>query len=268
MKNWMTKGILFSALFSFILITGINAQDDAKTAASLYNEGLAKAKEKAYLEALDLMEQAIAKATEEENEQVIDLAKKNGTRAAYGAGNIHRKAGDHDQALAAFEKGIEYNPAYYTNYVGKAQTLEGKGSKKEAIIAYLAAADVAAKANKADKAAQYVKKSTNMIAKAKSAKDWANTQAYAEAFLEVKESADVHYYLASALKESGDSAKAIEHLDKACEMAKGDASKYYYLKAQTHEKLGQKESAVAAYKKVTDAKYTEMAQYKIGELGG
>ena len=121
MKNWITKGILFSALFSMFMITGINAQEEAKTAASLYNEGLAKAKEKAYVESLELMEQAIAKATEDGNEQVIELAKKNGTRAAYGAGNTYRKAGDFDQALASFEKGIEYNPAYYTNYVGKAK---------------------------------------------------------------------------------------------------------------------------------------------------
>lgn len=267
MRKLISKTLALVAVLSLAFVVGMNAQD-APTAASLYNQGLAKAKEKSYVEALSLMEQAIEKATEEENEQVIDLAKKNGTRAAYGAGTAHRKAGDLDAALAAYEKGIEFNPAYYTNYVGKAQTMESKGMVKESIPAYLAAADVATKSKKADKAQQYTKKAVALIAKAKSAKDWANTQAYAEAFLSVRENADAHYYLASALKETGNGAKAIEHLDKACAQATGDASKYYYLKAQTHETLGQKESAVAAYKKVTDAKYTEMAQYKIGELGG
>ena len=59
-------------------------------------------------------------------------------------------------------------------------------------------------------------------------------------------------------------------MGKAIEYA-GDAdaatmSKYYFKKGQAHEKLGQKSGAIAAYGKVTDAKYKEAADYQINQL--
>ena len=272
MKYLGTRAILLGGIFSLFFITGLFAQDaaDAPSAASLYNDGLEKAKAKEYVEALSLMEQAIELATAEENDQVIRLAKANGTRAAYGAGVEHRKAEEYDKALAAFEKGIEFKPDFYTNYVGKAQVLEAQDKLAEAVTGYLKAAEVATAADKADKAEQFEKKTIAIMAKELVDDDFDQTQACAEAYLAVQESAEAHYYLGSALKAKGDLSKAVEHLDKACEMAGNDEdkSKYYYVKGQTHEALGQTDSAIAAFKMVTDAKYKENAQYKVNELEG
>ncbi len=272
MKYLGTRAILFSAIFSLLFLSGMQAQDQAEavSAASLYNDGLEKAKAKEYVEALSLMEQAIELATKEENDQVIRLAKANGTRAAYGAGVEHRKAKDYDKAMAAFEKGIEFKPDFYTNYVGKAQTLEAQGKMAEAVTGYLKAAEVATSGDKADKADQFEKKTIAIMAKALVDDEFDQTQACAEAYLAVQESPEAHYYLGSALKAKGDLSKAVEHLDKACELAENeeDKSKYYYVKGQTHEALGQTENAIAAFKMVTDAKYKENAEYKVNELGG
>lgn len=272
MKYLGTRAILLSAVFSLFFLSGIRAQEAATkvSAASLYNDGLEKAKAKEYVEALALMEQAIELATEEENEQVIRLAKANGTRAAYGAGVTHRKAKDYDKALAAFERGIEFKPDFYTNYVGKAQVLEAQGKLAESVSGYLKAAEVATAADKADKADQFEKKTIAIMAKALVDDEFDQTQACAEAYLATRESPESHYYLGAALKAKGELSKAVEHLDKACEMADNDEdkSKYFYVKGQTHEALGQTENAISAYKMVTDAKYRENAQYKVNELEG
>jgi tetratricopeptide (TPR) repeat protein len=257
-------------LFVLTVIFGLNIHaQDAPTAASLYNQGLEKAKAKAYVESLALMEQAIEAAGTEDNQEVLSLAKKNGTRAAYGAGNTHRKAKDYDAALAAYQKGIEYNPSYYANYTGKAQCFEGKGESAAAITAYLEAGNVAEKGGKADKATQYANKAANIVALKKGDKDWENTIICAKAYLEIQESAAVNYYLASALKETGEASKAVECIDKAIAgAAPEDAGKYLLLKAETHEALGQKNEAIRAYGQISDAKFKEHAQYRIKELSG
>jgi len=267
----MSKRIIYlsTLLLCFGFSMTVQAQDEA-SAATLYNQGLEKAKAKEYVAALELLEQALAKA-DPENEtdaKVIRAAKGNGTRAAYGAGNFHRKAKAYDEAIKAYEKGIEYNPKYYANYVGKAQTLNAQKDPM-AVKFYMQASQKAMEAKKEEKANDLSSKAENIVAVSWGKKEWDKTIAYANAFLEEKETADVHYYLAGALKAKGESTTALEHVAKSIELAgDADASKYHMLKAETHEKLGQKSDAVAAYKLVKAAKYAERAKYKITELGG
>ena len=84
----MSKRLIYLSTFllCFGLSLGLQAQEEA-SAASLYNQGLEKAKAKEYVAALELLEKAIAKA-DPENEtdaKVIRLAKRNGTRAGRAA---------------------------------------------------------------------------------------------------------------------------------------------------------------------------------------
>ena len=62
-----------TAFVAFILVAsfGLNAQDQVKSAASLYNDGLALLKEKNYVEGLPIMEESLAKGSAEGNEKVI-----------------------------------------------------------------------------------------------------------------------------------------------------------------------------------------------------
>ncbi|MCB9298690.1 MAG: hypothetical protein H6559_37075 [Lewinellaceae bacterium] len=259
--NYLTTVVLLSG-FSLAL----SAQESA---ASLYNTGLEQIKAKNYTEALPLMEQAIEAADPEADAEVVKLAKRNGAIAAYYVGNDQRKSDDFETALATYDKGIAFSPGFYANYIGRAQALEGLGKVTESVSAYIDAGDVCIKSKKADKAEKMYSKAENVVAVAWGDKKWDATSEYAMAYLEKRESPEVHYYLAYAEKEKGNAEKAVEHADKAIGLAgEGDASKYYMAKAESLEALGQAEAAVEAYKMVKDAKYNERAKYKINELSG
>lgn len=259
---------LMTSLFVLALTVNLPAQD-APTAASLYNDGLAKAKAKKYAEALTLMEQAIEAADPEADAKVVQLAKKNGARAAYGVGYRKRKAKDYDAAIEAYRKGSEMNPNYVGNFKGLAQSLEDKGNIVEAIPAYIEAAQVAEKGTKTkEDAVELYGKAENIVAVTYGKKEWDNVIAYSNAFLELRETADVHYYLANALAAKGDQATAKTHIDKAIELAEGDKSKYFFTKGEIHEKLGETADAVSAYKAVTASDYKKRADYQVGKLEG
>ncbi|MCB0548354.1 MAG: hypothetical protein KDD19_12295 [Phaeodactylibacter sp.] len=259
-------------LTALVLLLGLSTALSAQeSAASLYNKGLELIKAKNYTEALPLMEQAIETADPESeaDAQVVKLAKRNGAIAAYYVGNDQRKSDDFETALATYDKGIAFSPGFYANYIGRAQALEGMNNTREAVIAYIDAGDISIKSKKEDKAEQMYSKAENIIAVAWGDKKWDATSEYAMTFLEKRESPDVHYYLAYALKEKGSADKAVEHADKAIELAgEANASKYYMAKAESLEALGQADAAVEAYKMVNDAKYSERAKYKINELSG
>jgi tetratricopeptide (TPR) repeat protein len=256
---------------TFVMLTmGITLYaQDAPSAASLYNEGLEKAKAKEYEAALDLMEQAIEAADPETDAKVIKLANRNGARAAYGVGFKMRKAKKYDEAIAAYRRGSEMNPSYVGNFKGLAQSLEDKGEVAEAIKAYINAGQVAEKGEKTKKnAGKYYGKAENIVAVTYGKKKWDDVITYAEAHLALRETNDVHYYMANALSEKGDNAKAKEHIAKAVENLEGDASKYYFAKGEIHEKLGEKDEAIAAYKMVTAAEYKKRADYQVDKLSG
>ncbi|HMP24233.1 MAG TPA: tetratricopeptide repeat protein [Saprospiraceae bacterium] len=248
--------------------TTLLAQDSA---ASLYNEGLAKLKVKDYDGALPLLQKAIeiGDPESEDDAQVIRLASKNGAIAAYYVGNNLRKANKNDEALAVYDQGIEYDPSFYANYIGRAQAFEGKGDAVDAVKAYLAASVASEKGGKADRAEELYKKADNFAAVAWGKKQWDVAIACAQAFLEERESADAHYYLAQSLKAKGQNSEALTHAQKAAELTTDtDKDKYYFGLAEIHEALGQKSEAVAAYKMVKGATYGKRAEYKVSQLDG
>ena len=256
-------------LFAFFLFAGISMAQDAKTAASLYNEGLALLKAKDYAAGLPILETALAKATEDGNEKVVGLAKKNGSKAAYNLGNAKKKSGAHDEAIGLYKKGIEWSPDYPSNYKGLAAATEAKGDKLEAIKMYLIAGDKTSAKGKAEKAAKLYKKARNMVGKIYTSKDYPNAIVAGKAFMEMRENAEVCYYLCRAITESTGTEEAITYADKAISLS-GDTvdDKYYVAKAKACEKLNKNAEAVAAYKLVTGEKYKPQAEYKIKELEG
>lgn len=267
----MTLILRKSAAFilGFFLIVGTMTAQDAKSAASLYNEGLALLKAKDYAAGLPILEAALAKATEDGNEKVIGLAKKNGSRAAYNLGNAKKKAGAMDEAIALYQKGIDLAPDYASNYKGLAASTEAKGDKLAAIKMYITAGDKTTASGKADKAAKLYKKARNMVGKIYTSKDYENAIVAGKAFLEMRENAEVCYYMCRAITESNATDEAITYIDKAIALS-GDTvdDKYYVAKAKAFEKMSKNQDAISAYKLVTGEKYKPQAEYKIKELGG
>lgn len=251
---------------TFGLFTLLSAQDE--TAASLYNDGLAKLKAKEYSDALSLLEKAIDMADPAEDQKVLKLAQRNAAFASYYVGNALRKEKKYDEAQEVYQKGIGYSTSVYSNYVGIAQVLEAKGEVVASVKAYLKAADMTRKAGRDERADKLVSKASNFAAVAWGKKDWDEAAAAAQAFIDVKENAESYYYMGLALKEKGKLSEALESVDKAIELAEEDVDRIYYAKGEIHEALGQKSAAIEAYKMVKDAKYVERAKYQIEQLGG
>ncbi len=261
-------------LFMLGFATVSFAQEEA-SAASLYNSGLEKLKAKDFEAALPLMEQAIEAADPESetDAKVIEIAKKNGAIAAYYVASKQRKAKEYDAAIETYKKGIEMNNGNYANHIGLAQALDGKGDDLEAIKAYVGAAQVAAKSPKTkSKAEDYYSAAETKIKNSTIKKEYDKSIEYGNAYMEARGgdtfSPRFHYYFGTALKEKGEVSDALAHADKAIGiLAEGeDSSRYYLLKGECHQSLGQKAEAIDAYKKVTSGDYKKVAEYNIDQL--
>lgn len=262
---------LLSTLTLLLGLTTAMIAQEAASAVELYNEGLAKLKAKEYDAALDLMKQAL-EAVDPESEtdvKVESVAKKNGPIAAFYSGNAARKAEDFDKALAAYDDGIAMNPGFYGNYLGRAQALDGKGEDVLAVTAFIEAGEMAEKSPKnAPKAQQYYSKAEKYCGIAYGKKEYDQAIALGEAFLAKRETADAYYYTAAAQLKTNKASDALAHATKAAEMGaeSEDSGKYYMLKGEVLEALGQKSEAVAAFKMISSGKYAERAKYKIDQL--
>ncbi|MEM1325320.1 MAG: hypothetical protein AAGI23_05165 [Bacteroidota bacterium] len=249
------------------------AQDE-KSAADLYNDGVALLKAKDYAAALPAFEGAIAKAEAAEegdstSMQVLELSKKNGVRAAYYLGNSQRKAKAYDDALATFEKGLAMGD-FYALYLGKAQALDKAGKDKEAAEAYLAAGEkYIAAGQDEEKALKLYRSGFLKIARMK------DHNLMIEKILAhpvAAKNGDVSYYVAKAYMKKGDASTALQHAQAATAAAIAEEDKlgkFYMLEGEVYTAMGNDAAALEAYKKVpTSGKYGERAAYFIGKLGG
>ena len=258
---------------SLLVLFGVSswAQDaaeaTAETTASVYNDAIAALKGKEYEKALEMLEKSIEMADPEADAKVLDLAKKNSAIASYYVGNNLMKAGNMEEALSTYKKGIEYNEGQYTNYYGIAKVMDKTGTLMEAVDAYVMAGQKASDAGKADRAEQYVGKAANKIGRAYSGKKWNEVVEAGSKFLETNESADVNYYVAKACIEKKDGSTALAHAEKAVELGgETEEGKYLLAHAEALELSGNLPAAAAAYKKVPQGKYYDHAQYRAGQL--
>ena len=212
------------------------------------------------------MEAALALAQEDGNDKVIGLAKKNGALAAYNLGNSQRTAKAYDEALALYNKGIQMNPAYSSNYIGKARVEAENGSKTDAIASYMKAAEVATASGKDSKVEEAHKRAKSLITGAYNDKNNEEVVALGKAFLAGNNNSDVNYYVGKSLMNQENHADAVSYFDKALVGTPSKKDRIIYAKAQSLEKQGKNAEAVAAYKLITDEKYKANAVHKISTL--
>lgn len=266
--NRMSWTIGMSMIMTVAWVMDAHSQDQDVTAASSYNEGLALLKAKQYSEGLELMEEALELASADEDEKIISLAKTNGSIAAYNLANEKRKAKSMDEALTYYNKAIELNPDYSSSYEGLGRVMESKGDKQQAIAHYLKSAQLAVTEGKIDRADSRYAKIRTMIGKMYVSKDYDGAIAGGKTFVAVNDSdADVHYYLSQALAEKGELDDAIAHISKAIALSGTETpDKFYYAQGTQLEQGGKHAEAIAAYSKITDAKFKAQADYRIAEL--
>jgi len=250
----------------------ISASKQGIAAAEL-NQGTQFRNDKDYMSALESYIAAMEIAKETGNDKIMNIATANGTRVAYVLGNDLKKSEDFNAALEVYQKGISLDSTFYKNYIGEAQVLEEQGETAASVKAYLKAGklcEVSDDAEVVEKAEKMYSKAENMIAVAGSNKEWEAVEAASNAYLEEREpSAEIHYYLSKARQGQNQMEDAMTHAEKAIELA-ADAmdDKYYMRKAEVLEAQGNTQEAIDTYKKVSDAKYKERADYKVNELEG
>lgn len=268
-SNYITKSFFLS--LALICTVFMSHAQETKSAASLYNEGLAFLKAKDYEAGLPAMEKALEVATAEENEKVINLAKKNGAIAAYNVAKVKVKNKDYAGALELYNKGIELNPAYSSNYSGMANVLNKQDKKVEAVDAYLKTAEVARKAEKTSKEAKAYKKANVIVSKLYVAKNYDLAIELGKKILEVKKLASLNYYVSRSLLAKGDNQAALDQANEAiANTPEGNVveDKYYVAQAMAYAALGKKAEAIKAYEMVKAGQYLEQAQYQIKQLKG
>jgi len=155
----------------------------------------------------------------------------------------------------------------YTCAYGIAKTHDEQDNVKEAVGSYIAAADIATSAGKADRAERYISRAGNIVGLTYGDKKYDDAIAAGELFLETQDDAGVRYYVAKALAAKGKPSDALDHANKAMELGGlEDEGKYQMLVAETLEATGNKSAAAAAYAKVPAGKYAKVAKYKADEL--
>lgn len=270
-KNLATK------LFALVVILATSftvafAQDDAEPSpAALYNDGLALLKEKKYTEGYELMTQALEKATAEEDEKVIKLASKNGAVAAYQAGNAALKTKDYEGAMAYYQSGMEMNPEYPSNFIGKGKVMNAKGEKVAAVEAFIEAANVAKAKGDERKVTEAKKRSKQVVGKLFAAKNYADAIKAGKIVESFENMPEVMYYVARCQVEEKDFQGALETAENSIKAGEAQGKiedKFYVAKGLALEGLGKTAEAIEAYKQVNEGDYKEQAEYKIKELGG
>jgi len=267
LSNILTKSFFLSlTLMCTVFIT--NAQEE-KSAAALYNEGLAFLKAKDYASGLPAMEKALEKGLAEENEKVVTLSKKNGAIAAYNVAKAKVKDKDYEGAKSLYNKGIEMNPTYSSNYSGLANVLNKEGKKVEAVDQYLLAAKIATDANKESKATKAYKKINVIVSKLYVAKEYDQVITLGKKALEATKLPSLNYYVSRAMLEKGDKEGALEQATAAItNTPEGNVveDKFYVAQAKAYEALGNKAEAIKAYEMVKEGQYLEQAQYQLKKL--
>ncbi len=269
LSNYITKSFFLS--LALLCTVFISHAQEAKSAAKLYNEGLAFLKAKDYEAGLPAMEKALEVATAEENEKVITLAKKNGAIAAYNVAKAKVKAKDYEGALALYNKGIEMNPNYSSNYSGLANVLNKQDKKVEAVDAYLKAAEIAKKADKTSKEEKAYKKANVIVSKLYVAKEYDQAIELGQKVLAVKKLSSLNYYVSRSLLEKGDAEGALTQANEAiANVPEGNMveDKFYVAQAMAYAALGKNAEAIKSYEMVKEGQYLEQAQYQIKKLKG
>ena len=265
------KNIIAFAAFILVASLGLNAQDEVKSAASLYNDGLALLKEKNYVEGLPIMEEALAKGTEEGNEKVIELSKKNGAIAAYNVAKSKVQEKNLEEAITIYNKGIKLNPKYSSNYRGLANVYKKQKNLDMAVDNYLKASKVASENNKAERAAKSMKSISVIVGKQYVAKNYDTVIDLGKKALEVEDHALINYYVSRSYATKKDYQAAFDHATKAIELGTTKEQmedKYYVALAEAHVGLGQTSEAIKAYEMIKEDTYLEHAKYQINKLKG
>jgi tetratricopeptide (TPR) repeat protein len=270
--------------FLYLILTGIlcfginlssNAQDTPPVsvtvnATSVYNEGLAALREKNFKSGYSLLDSAYVLAKQENNNEVLGLAKKNLIFAAFNYGNDLIKNKNSKDAITVFQKGLTIDETSSLMHQGIGKAKEEMGDAEGAAKSYMTSLD-AAKAEKDDKKISDAQtRVKNLLVKQLQAKAYAKVIKIGTDYLTVDNNSSITYLVGKAYTDKGENANGIKYLLQTVEISNKTGEKVedkvYYGLGVAYDATKDSKNAIKYLGMVTDPKYKASADAIITKL--
>ena len=296
---WTPGTLWFQALAFALLLIGVvpaaHAQED-QAYKETFNQALSVAKEgqsaqnaQNYAEAADQyaaayqqFREAASAAEQAGDNNVSQRATSFATQLAYRAGLVATRTENYQQALDHFQAGIDVDPNYAKNYLGRGKAYQDMNQVDQAIEAFAQAVEVgneSGDAQTAQTAADAIRSQYHYLASSRlgassgapSSADAQQALDYLSALQEyVDPTADTYYYMAVAHEALGQHDQAISEAEQAIELHRGsrtDAAKIYLIKGEALMKQGNNAEARQAFQNATYGEYKQRAEHYLEQLG-
>lgn len=211
--------------------------------------------------------------------ETAERAKQYLPRVAYAEGVTHLQQNQHEQAIAAFQRGWALDDSYLNNLLGQGQAYQRMDRRTEAIGVYKDVFDRATAANEQEVArrasdairGQYHPRASQALAAEGVTRGQA--QQVVDMLSEMQEyidaNEDTYYYLAAANNVLGQHERAVQYLDQALEMHRGsrtDRARFYFEKGEAYRYMGNTAAAKDAYRNAAVGDYRARAEHFIETL--
>lgn len=249
----------------------------------VFNQALEDAKAKQYQKAYEGFLQAAHMAKQAKDQETAQKALRIAAQLDYNFGLRAFRNEQYDKALEHYAKGIEHDPAYPKNYLGKGLALLKLNRRDEGLETLKQVLKVSKQAQDreslqtAEKAIRdhYLYLASSTLARNSgnpTLSDARKAIGYLDALLQIEDvspDADVYYYYAEALKTLGEYQKSVEMAQKALELHRGsrtDKAKIYFVMGEAYMLMGDKENARQAFSNALYGNYKAPAEHYLSQL--
>ena len=241
-----------------------------KNAIALYNDGLAALREKNYKSGFTVLDSAYTLAKQENNAEVMGLAKKNVIFAAYNYGGDLLKTKNPKGALAIFQRGLAIDETSGLMHQGIGKAKEDMGDAEGAVKSYVTSLE-AAKAEKDEKKiADAQTRVKNLLIKQLQAKAYAKVIKLGTEYLPMDNSSSITYLIGKAYADKGDNANGIKYLLQTVELGNTAGEKIedkvYYGLGVAYDAVKDSKNAIKYLSLVIDSKFKPSATATITRL--
>ncbi len=275
--------LLSIALLAVSLPLATTRAQQSEEYKKVFNQALEDARAKQYQKAQEGFLRAAEMAKEANDQEVAQRALRIVAQLDYNFGLRAYRNKSYDQALEHYTKGIEHDPSYPKNYLGKGLALlkldrfeEGLETLKQALAVSKEARDRQT-LQAAEKAIRdhYLYLASSTLARQggnPTPPDAREAIKYLDELLQIEDvspDADVYYYYAEAWKTLGEYQKAVEMAQKALELHRGsrtDKAKIYFVMGEAYMLMGDKENARRAFSNALYGSYKAPAEHYLSQL--
>lgn len=270
----ITRWMLALLILAGGLATSASAQDDQEYKRA-YNAATEAAKAKDYNTAYTEFGRAATLAAQADDAQIARKARYIQAQIDYNMGARLARSENYTQALARFNQGIERDPSYIKNYIGKGDALVSMGQAEQGIAALKQAIENGDRGEQNDAreriANYYLSEIQPLLVKENPTRTDGDTiLGRVDALVaETGESSDTHYFRALGQRARGELASALASTSQALEMHNGsrtDKAKIYYLQGEIFMAQGDNTSAKASFSNAAYGSFKQSAEHFLETL--